>query len=73
MIKIKFTGWNIGMQQLKFIHLLNEKAGISPLDSFYIKEKVLNGEPVTISVLNVEIANQIVMEAIEYGVKTEIC
>lgn len=70
MRKIRFTGWNKKMNKIKFIHLLNEQAKHSLKESKDIKDRIVNGEAVQITV-NDDKVNVIISEALKFGVNAE--
>lgn len=70
MRKIRFTGWNKKMNKIKFIHLLNEQAKRSLKESKDIKDRIVNGEAVQITV-NDDKVNVIISEALKFGVNAE--
>jgi siroheme synthase (precorrin-2 oxidase/ferrochelatase) len=73
MATIRFTGWNVGMQKIPFIKLLNEKANLSLTLSKEIKDRIVdNAEIVEISINDLHLAEEIVNSAKGYGVLCEL-
>ena len=58
------------MNKIKFIHLLNEQAKRSLKESKDIKDRIVNGEAVQITVNDDEV-NVIISEALKFGVNAE--
>lgn len=58
------------MNKIKFIHLLNEQAKRSLKESKDIKDRIVNGEAVQITV-NDDKVNVIISEALKFGVNAE--
>jgi hypothetical protein len=67
-IEIAFSGWIPGMRPIPFIHLLNDTANLSLKESKEVKDNVVNGIPTVIRVLDIDIANRIVIKSRELGV-----
>lgn len=70
MKKIRFTGWNKNMNKIKFIHLLNEQAGLSLKESKEIKDRIVDGEVIEIEVHDDKV-KVIISEATAFGVIAE--
>ena len=47
-LKITFSGWNVGMRSLRFAQLLHHQAGLELKESWDIKTRVLDKEPVVL-------------------------
>jgi hypothetical protein len=68
---IRFTSWNKNMNKIKFIHLLNEHAGLSLKESKDIKDRIVNNEIIEIIVEEKKMG-LIISEAMKFGVHVEI-
>jgi len=58
------------MNKIKFIHLLNEQAGLSLQESKEIKDRIVNGEVVEIEIED-SLVNRVVAESQKLGVFAE--
>lgn len=72
MATIIFEGWEYGMQKIPFIKLLNITAGLSLKESKRIKDLVVDGEIITITILSDDLADVIIKQARELGVKCKL-
>ena len=50
MRKIRFIGWTPGMNKIKFIRLLNEDVGFTLQEAKIIKDNIVDGQVIEISV-----------------------
>lgn len=70
MKKIKFTSWNKDMNKIKFIHLLNEQAGLSLREAKDFKDRLVDGEVIEVMVKDDKV-DIILSEAVKFGVGAE--
>jgi hypothetical protein len=71
MMTISFTGWNVGMRGIPFIHLLHDNANISLQKAKDIKDSIVNGEHIQLEIENADTARYIISEAERYGIICE--
>lgn len=72
-MKIRFTGWQVGMRPIPFVRLLNNKAKLSLVESKRIKDQIVNSnELIEIEVEDDKIAKEILNEAQNLGVNCEL-
>ncbi|MFC4476489.1 hypothetical protein [Flavobacterium chungangensis] len=72
MAKIIFEGWEHGMQKIPFIKLLNLTAALSLKESKKNKDLIVDGEIVTINLMSDDLANEIIKQARQLGVKCKL-
>ncbi|MEJ5996015.1 hypothetical protein WG904_16425 [Pedobacter sp. Du54] len=73
MAKIIFYGWEVGMRKIPFIHLLQDKAGLSLGEAKKMKDRLVdNDETVELFVEDDLLAKEILEEALKLKVKGKI-
>lgn len=72
MAVIIFKGWKKGMRKISFILLLREKTDLSLKNATIIKERIVDGETITLPVIDLSIAQEIIASATSLGVICEL-
>lgn len=72
MAVVVFTGWKVGMRGIPFIHVLRENTDLSLKRVKQIKEQIVDGEEIKISVKDLSIAEKIIKLSGELGVICKI-
>jgi len=71
MRKIRFIGWRPGMNKIKFVRLLNEDVGFTLQEAKIIKDNIVDGQVIEISVL-AEQYDQIISDVSKCGIIVEM-
>ena len=72
MATIILKGWKVGMRGIPFIFLLKEKLGLSLKKSKDIKERVVNGETVKLTITDLATGQAFIENANDIGVICEL-
>lgn len=73
MVKIIFEGWNVGMRKIPFIHLLQDKAGLSLGEAKRLKDRLVNdNEIIELEIESDELAQEILEAALKLNVRARL-
>jgi len=72
MTAIIFRGWIKGMRGISFILLLREKTNLSLKNAKNIKERIVDGEVITLPIADLSTAQEIIADATNLGVICEL-
>lgn len=68
--RVQFTGWDVGCKSISLVKLLSELAQIGLRDAQRLKEDIVAGEVVVISVPNANV-ERLVLESLALGFHCE--